>query len=54
MILVNPYTGKPVNVADAHVDRLVRAGFKKQEPEVVRPKEGAPADKPIQRRPRRK
>lgn len=49
MILTNPHTGKPVDVADAHVDRLLAAGFKrvekKQEPEpeqAERPRRGRP------------
>ena len=44
MLLVNPHTGKLVDVATASIDQLVRAGFKKQEPEVVAPKKvAAPA-----------
>lgn len=44
MLLVNPHTGKLVDVADAFVDQLLGAGFKKQEPEDVTPVEGvAPA-----------
>lgn len=31
-LLVNPNTGKLVDVAPAFVDQLSRAGFKKQEP----------------------
>lgn len=46
MILVNPNTGKPVDVAEAFVDRFTRAGFREQEPEAVEPeKESAPASK---------
>ena len=46
MILVNPNTGKPVDVAEAFVDRLTRAGFREQEPDVVEPeKDSAPASK---------
>ena len=41
MLLLNPHTGKLVDVADAFVDQLSRAGFKKQEPEVVAPVEVA-------------
>ena len=37
MILVNPFTGKLVDVSDEFVDQLSRAGFKKQEPEAVEP-----------------
>lgn len=44
MLLGNPFTGKLVDVADAYVDQLLAAGFKKQELEVVEPKEvSAPA-----------
>ena len=35
MILVNPNTGKPVDVAEAFVGRFTRAGFKEQEPAKV-------------------
>lgn len=35
MILVNPFTGKLVDVSDEFVDQLSRAGFKEQEPEAV-------------------
>lgn len=46
MLLRNPHTGKLVDVADAFVDQLSRAGFKKQEPEVVEPVKGpAPSAK---------
>lgn len=46
MLLVNPYTGKAVDVAEAFVDRLTRAGFKEQEPDVVDSEvESAPAPK---------
>lgn len=34
MLLLNPNTGKPVDVSAEFVDRFVRAGFKKQEPAV--------------------
>jgi hypothetical protein len=44
MILVNPNTGKPVDVAEAFIDRLTLAGFKEQEPEAVE-KDSAPASK---------
>lgn len=47
MILTNPHTGKPVDVSDGSVDRLLAAGFtkaeKKQEPEpeqAERPRRG--------------
>jgi len=50
MILVNPHTGKLVDVAEAFVDQLSRAGFKKQEPEVVEPEKVAA---PVVRRPRK-
>ena len=50
MILVNPHTGKLVDVAEAFVDQLSRAGFKKQEPEVVAPKK---VSAPVVRRPRK-
>jgi hypothetical protein len=33
-ILLNPNTGKPVDVADAYIDVFTRAGFKEQEPAV--------------------
>lgn len=47
MILVNPFTGKLVDVSDEFVDQLSRAGFKKQEPEVVEPeKVAAPRARP--------
>lgn len=38
MLMVNPNTGKLVDVAPAFVDQLSRAGFKEQEPasEVVK------------------
>jgi gentisate 1,2-dioxygenase len=43
MLLVNPHTGKLVDASDDAVDQLLRAGFKKQEPEVVEPeKDSAP------------
>lgn len=51
MKLNNPHTGKPVDVADAYVDRLLAAGFtkaeKKQEPEPEQ------AEKPRRGRPRK-
>jgi hypothetical protein len=37
MLLVNPFTGKLVDVSDEFVDQLLGAGFKEQEPEVVEP-----------------
>jgi len=37
MLLVNPSTGKLVDVSDEFVDQLLGAGFKEQEPEVVEP-----------------
>jgi hypothetical protein len=43
MLLVNPHTGKLVDVAEAFVDQLSRAGFKEQEPEVVAPVEAVVA-----------
>jgi len=44
MLLVNPHTGKLVDVSAEFVDQLARAGFKKQEPEAVAPKKvAAPA-----------
>lgn len=49
MILTNPHTGKPVDVADAHVDRLLVAGFTKAEkkaeptPEAEKPRRGRPS-----------
>ena len=54
MILVNPHTGKLVDVAEAFVDQLSRAGFKKQEPEDVAPVEAvaAPRAKRSPRKPR--
>ena len=51
MLLVNPHTGKLVDVAEAFVDQLSRAGFKKQEPEVVAPVEVAAP--PVKRTPRK-
>lgn len=40
MILVNPHTGKLVDVPDEGVvGQLLRAGFREQEPEVVEPVE---------------
>lgn len=50
MLLVNPHTGKLVDVSDEFVDQLSRAGFKKQEPEVVEPEK---ASAPRARRPRK-
>jgi hypothetical protein len=50
MILVNPHTGKLVDVAEAFVDQLSRAGFKKQEPEAVEPEK---VSAPVARRPRK-
>ena len=50
MILVSPFTGKLVDVSDEFVDQLSRAGFKKQEPEVVEPEKVAA---PVVRRPRK-
>ena len=50
MLLVNPHTGKLVDVAEAFVDQLSRAGFKKQEPEVVEPERVAA---PRAKRPRK-
>ena len=53
MLLINPHTGKLVDVAEAFVDQLSRAGFKKQEPEVVAPaKVAAPPVKRTPRKPR--
>lgn len=40
-LMVNPNTGKLVDVAAAYVDQLSRAGFKKQEPEDVATSKGA-------------
>ena len=37
MLLINPFTGKLVDVSEEFVDQLSRAGFKKQEPEAVEP-----------------
>lgn len=51
MLLVNPFTGKLVNVSAEFVDQLSRAGFKEQEPEAVGPVETAPA--PRAKRPRK-
>ena len=54
MLLVNPYTGKAVDVAEAFVDRLTRAGFKEQEPEAVESDESGSAPAPKRRgRPRK-
>jgi len=53
MLLSNPYTGKLVDVSAEFVDQLSRAGFKKQEPEVVEPAKGpAPSAKRPARKPR--
>lgn len=53
MLLVNPHTGKLVDAADAFVDQLLGAGFKKQEPEVVEPEMvSAPRTKRSPRKPR--
>lgn len=41
MLLVNPFTGKLVDAPKEHVDQLLGAGFKEQEPEVVEPKRPA-------------
>jgi hypothetical protein len=50
MLLVNPHTGKLVDVSDEFVDQLSRAGFKKQEPEAVEPvKVSAPRTKRARR-----
>jgi len=46
-LMVNPNTGKLVDVADAYVDQLSRAGFKEQEPAP------AAAEKPKRGRPRK-
>ena len=35
MLLVNPFTGKLVDVSEEFVGQLLRAGFREQEPEVV-------------------
>jgi hypothetical protein len=51
MLLVNPHTGKLVDVAEAFVDQLSRAGFKEQEPEAAAPVEAVAA--PRARRTRR-
>lgn len=51
MLLVSPFTGKLVDVSDEFVDQLSRAGFKKQELEVVEP-DKAPAQ-PRRGRPRK-
>lgn len=52
MLLSNPFTGKLVDVSEEFVDQLVRAGFKKQEPEAVAPKKvAAPVKRPA-RKPR--
>ena len=37
MLLLSPYSLKPVDVPDGLVDRFREAGFKEQEPEVVEP-----------------
>ena len=50
MLLVNPHTGKLVDVSDEFVNQLLGAGFKKQEPEVVEPVEDSA---PPVRRPRK-
>jgi hypothetical protein len=39
VILINPNTGKPVDVAAEFIDRLIRAGFRKPE-DVPKPKTG--------------
>ena len=52
MLLINPFTGKLVNVSEEFVDQLSRAGFKKQEPEAVEPVKGSAP--PRRGRPRKK
>ena len=46
--LVNPFTGKLVDVSDEFVDQLSRAGFKEQEPEAVESSEEGSAP-PVRR-----
>lgn len=46
MILVNRFTGKPVSASGEVADRLLGAGFKKQEPEVVVKKIAAKRGRP--------
>jgi hypothetical protein len=54
MLLLNPFTGKLVDVSEEFVDQLSRAGFKEQEPEVVEPvKVSAPPTKRPARKPRK-
>lgn len=50
MLLLNPFTGKLIDVSEEFVDQLSRAGFKKQEPEVVEPEKDSA---PRARRPRK-
>lgn len=45
MLMLNPHTGKLVDVAPAFVDQLSGAGFKKQESEAVEPHKLTPARK---------
>jgi hypothetical protein len=52
-VMVNPNTGKPVDIAAAYVDRFARAGFKEQEPEVVEPVKADSAPAPRRGRPRK-
>ena len=50
MFLVNPHTGKLVDVPDEGVvSQLLRAGFKEQEPEVVETVETVAAPAPRRR-----
>lgn len=51
MLLINPHTGKLVDVSAEFVDQLSRAGFKEQEPEAVAPVEAVAA--PQAKRPRK-
>lgn len=45
-LMVNPNTGKLVDVAPAFVDQLSRAGFKEQEPAPEAPRASARKGRP--------
>jgi hypothetical protein len=50
MLLVNPFTGKPVDASDDEsVSQLLRAGFKEKEPEAVAPVDSVAAPSPRKR-----
>lgn len=53
-IMASPYSPKPVDVPDALVDRFRAAGFKEQEPEVVKVDDSAEAPAPRRGRQRKR